>query len=169
MFELIKNILMKSSAVNEDWSERPDGLQIAVCVVLLEVANADDVLTREDQAQIMQFFEQNAKLSETAAEELLNLAEHVRRQAVELWQFTHLISENFSVDDKLKLVETMWRIIYIDGRLETQEDYLIHKLSTLLGLRHSELIDVKVRVLEERKRSGPAVAADGNDSRQSET
>lgn len=163
MFESIKSILMKSASSQEEWSVRPDALQIAVCVVLLEVANADDVLTPDDQAQIMQFFEQNAKLSETAAEELLNLAEHARRQAVELWQFTHLISENFSVEDKMKLVETMWRIIYIDGRLETQEDYLIHKLSTLLGLRHSELIDLKVRVLQERRQAGAGDASEQNE------
>ena len=160
MFESIKSMLMKSASGDEEWSVRPDALQIAVCVVLLEVANADDVLTAEDQAQIMQFFEQNAKLSETAAEELLSLAEHVRHQAVELYQFTHLISENFSVPDKMRLVETMWKIIYFDGRLESQEDYIIHKLSTLLGLRHSELIDVKVRVLQERGQANAGSAAE---------
>ncbi|MGB7623469.1 MAG: TerB family tellurite resistance protein, partial [Terriglobia bacterium] len=96
------------------------------------------------------FFEEGARLSPETTEELLLLAEQARRQAVELWQFTHLIAENFSVEQKLNLVEAMWTLIYIDGKLDMREDNLIHKLSTLLGLRHSELIETKLRVLRQK-------------------
>ncbi len=100
----------------------------------------------------MKFFEEHARLSEQSTEDLLKLAEEVRHQSIELFQFTRLISENFPLEEKLRLVETMWRIIYLDGQLDAEEDYLIHKLSTLLGLRHSELIEVKLRVLQSANR-----------------
>ncbi|MDD5543459.1 MAG: TerB family tellurite resistance protein [Acidobacteriia bacterium] len=152
MFDSIRRVLTSLSVPGESgspWSSRADALEIAVCVVLLEVAYADDALSPEDRARLLEFVESRARLSETAAEELLELADQVRRQAVELWQFTHFIGENFSLEQKRDLVEMMWKIIYDDGKLEMQEDNLIHKLSSLVGLRHSELIEAKLKVLRE--------------------
>lgn len=138
----------------------PDMLQIAVCVLLLEVAHADESFSEADRTQIMRFFEEGACLSPEATRDLLLLAEQARQQAVELWQFTRLIAENFSVEEKLNLVEAMWKIIYIDGKLDMQEDYLIHKLSSLLGLRHSELIETKLRVLQQNAGLKPTPSPD---------
>ena len=159
MFDSIKRVLSGDVSSFSDKGAHGgahlDALQIAVCVVLLEVAHADDTFSSEGRDQIMRFFEEGARLSPEATEELLQLAEQARKQAVELWQFTHLIAVNFSVEQKLKLVEAMWTLIYIDGKLDMREDYLIHKLSTLLGLRHSELIETKLRVLRQRGSNEP--------------
>lgn len=175
MFDLIKNALTrdfsKGASERIGWDSRGDAIQLAVCVLLLEVAHADksaphesaphesathESATREsatetDRVWVHEFIEKTAGLPTGTGEEILALAQQVRSQAIELWQFTHLIAGNFSVEEKLKLVEAIWRIIYLDGQLNMQEDYLIHKFSTLLGLRHSELIAVKLRVLEEQK------------------
>ena len=75
----------------------PDALHIAVCVLLLEVAHADDSFSEADHTQIMRFFEEGARLSPEATRDLLLLAEQTRQKAVELWQYTHLIAENFSL------------------------------------------------------------------------
>ncbi len=151
MFDSIKKVLSGDISKNSsDKGAHLDALQIAVCVVLLEVAHADDTFSKADRAQIMQFFEEGARLSPETTEELLLLAEQARKQAVELWQFKHLIANNFSVEQKLNLVEAMWTLIYIDGKLDMREDNLIHKLSTLLGLRHSELIETKLRVIRQK-------------------
>ncbi len=152
VFEKIKGMLAINQSGTADWNARPDASRIAVCVILLEIAEADNILTPAGREQIMKFFEEHARLSEQSTEDLLKLAEEVRHQSIELFQFTRLISENFPLEEKLRLVETMWRIIYLDGQLDAEEDYLIHKLSTLLGLRHSELIEVKLRVLQSANR-----------------
>jgi uncharacterized tellurite resistance protein B-like protein len=154
LFDTLKKVLsgevLRNPSNKGAQAAHLDALQIAVCVVLLEVAYADESFSQEDRAQIMRFFEEGARLSKETTQELLLLAEQARKQAVELWQFTHLIAENFTVEQKLNLVEAMWTLIYIDGKLDMREDYLIHKLSTLLGLRHSELIEAKLRVLRQR-------------------
>ena len=67
-------------------------------------------------------------------------------RSIDLWQFTNLINQNYSTDEKLQIIETMWKIVYADGRLDKHEDYLVHKLSNLLRLTHKQLIDAKLRV-----------------------
>ena len=51
------------------------------------------------------------------------------------------------VAEKIALVELLWRIIYIDGRLDKHEEYLVRKLATLLHLSHKDMIDAKLKVL----------------------
>lgn len=154
MFDLIKNALTrdfsKGAVEQSGWGRRRDATQLAVCVLLLELAHAEESATDRDRAWVRNFIEKAAGLPAETGQEVVTLAEQVRARAIEMWQFTRLIAQNFSLEEKLKLVEAMWRIIYVDGQLNMPEDYLIHKFSTLLGLRHSELIEAKLRVLGEQ-------------------
>jgi uncharacterized tellurite resistance protein B-like protein len=48
-------------------------------------------------------------------------------------------------------MESVWRVIHIDGRLEGHEDHFAHKLANLLRLTHKELIDAKISAREQLK------------------
>ena len=48
---------------------------------------------------------------------------------------------------KEKLIERLWQIVYVDGKMDKYEHYLMNKLSKLLGLSHKQLIDAKLKVL----------------------
>jgi uncharacterized tellurite resistance protein B-like protein len=44
-------------------------------------------------------------------------------------------------------MESAWKIIYADEKLDKYEDHYVHVLAGLLRLRHEELIEAKLRVL----------------------
>ena len=44
-------------------------------------------------------------------------------------------------------------MVYSDQVLEAHEDALMHKMGTLLGVRHEELMAVKLRVKKKLERS----------------
>ena len=66
--------------------------------------------------------------------------------SVDLWQFTNLINKNYTSKEKIRIIETIWRIAYTDGLLDKHEDYLARKLVSLLRLTHKQLIDAKLKV-----------------------
>ena len=66
--------------------------------------------------------------------------------AIHLWQFTNAINEQFTKEQRISLIESIWKVIYTDDTLDKHEDYLVHKLQNLLRLSHKELIDAKLRV-----------------------
>ena len=41
----------------------------------------------------------------------------------------------------------LWQIVYVDGKMDEQEHYLMGKLSKLLRLSHNQLIDAKLKIL----------------------
>ncbi|OGR06243.1 MAG: hypothetical protein A2511_01895 [Deltaproteobacteria bacterium RIFOXYD12_FULL_50_9] len=119
--------------------------RIAACVLLLEVAHADDECSPAEMAHIVETVKARFALSQAYATELLELADRERRNSVDLWQFTNYLNQKLSKDEKMAVLEDVWRIIFVDGHLEMHEDHLAHKLANLLQLTHKELIDVKLK------------------------
>jgi uncharacterized tellurite resistance protein B-like protein len=70
---------------------------------------------------------------------------------VDLWQFTKLINENYSNEEKIKIIEILWQIVYVDGKMDQHEHYLMNKLQNLLRLTHDQLITAKLKVLHPEK------------------
>ncbi|HZF54047.1 MAG TPA: TerB family tellurite resistance protein [Polyangiaceae bacterium] len=104
-----------------------------------------------EEAVIREALQDRFELSQKAAEELVAYAAEQRKGSVDLFQFTRLINQSFSAEEKLLLIEQLWRVVYADGVLHQYEDALVGKLAGLLHLPHRELIDIKLGVREELK------------------
>ncbi len=70
---------------------------------------------------------------------------------MDLWQFARLINENYTNEEKIKIIETLRRIVYVDGKMDQYEHYLMNKLKNLLRLSHNQLIAAKLKVLHPEK------------------
>lgn len=132
-------------------ADRAVRLSLATCVILLEAARADDVVTQDERIHILDVMRIRFSLGADEAEELVQEAHNVREQSSDLWKFTRAINEGYSPQEKIEIVEEVWRILLSDDDLHGLEDHLAHKLQTLLNLNHPQLIEAKMRVLEERR------------------
>jgi uncharacterized tellurite resistance protein B-like protein len=133
----------KTEIKEEDRAER---IQVATCALLLEVANSDDEFSDIERDNIVQILEKDFELSDEYAKELMELSDKEREESIDLWQFTNLVNEHYSIEEKIKIIEMVWKVIYADGKLDKYEDHLAHKLSNLLKLTHKQLIDAKLKV-----------------------
>ena len=78
--------------------------------------------------------------------EVLRLAEEARRESVDLYQFTKLVTEGFSRDQRLRLIEAIWGVVYSDGVLTAVEGQLARRIAELLGFQHPEVQAARERV-----------------------
>ncbi len=128
--------------------EMSSRIQIATCVLLLEIAHSDNHFGEDERAHIVEILKEDFQLSEQYAHELLELAQEKRNASTDLWRFTNEIDTHYSPEDKERVMETLWKVVYADDRLHFYEDHLIHRLSRLMNLSHKQLIDAKKRVLD---------------------
>jgi len=155
MIENIKNLFnekIQPEKVEEHRDQRK--ISIATCALLLEMAHADSEFSDEEKQHILDILKINFDLTENDANDLLDLAEQERQESTDLWQFTNLINQNYSREDKLKVVDTLWKVIYTDGKVDQHEDYLIRKLTYLLSLQHEDMIEAKIRMRESYNTQG---------------
>lgn len=156
MLDKIKSFFFREMAppVEEDpQGASADELRIAGCALLLEVAYADDYFSQEERKHLRSLVKRHFGLPKAAADELISLAEDERRKSVDLWGFTTLIRENYSLGQKMVLAEAMWGLVLADGDLAGREDYLMRKISGLLGLKPGYLSEARRRLEESQEQA----------------
>ena len=125
----------------------PDRLAIAVCALLLEVAHADG-LGPEESERIQRAVREELSVPEEDVREVLRLAEEQRRESVDLYQFTHLVAEHLTLEQRRRLVKTIWEVVYADGSLSMVESHLARRVAELIGFQHPEVQEIKEQVAE---------------------
>jgi uncharacterized tellurite resistance protein B-like protein len=146
VIDIVKTFFQKAPAEEVREEDKVQKIQVATCALLLEVANSDDEFSEIERENIVRILEENFRLSDKYAQELIDLAEKERKERIDLWGFTRLINENYSLEEKIKVIELVWKVIYADGKLDQYEDHLVHTLSKLLKLEHKQLIDAKLKI-----------------------
>jgi len=152
MIDLVKKFFGKSSQDDSSNQRRQTthDIRIATCALLLEMSNIDGEFSELERENIISILKRDFDLSDEYAAALLEVSKEELKGSIDLWQFTNLINQNYSLEEKIWLIETVWDIVYTDGKLDKHEDYLVHKLAELLHLTHKQLIEAKLRV----KKSG---------------
>lgn len=151
MLDLVRKYFSSKSTSGKEPGEDANRILAAACALLLEMAATDGEFGDEEMNVIVSILRNDYGLTADDANEVLKAAQTRREKSIDLWQFTNLINQNYSEEEKVKVMETVWKVIYADGRLDGHEDYLVHNLADLLRLSHSQLIEAKLGV---KKNSG---------------
>lgn len=107
-------------------------LQLATAVMLVEVMRADARFGAEEQAAVLAALREQFALGDDEAQRLAELAEAQARQATDLFAFTSRINERFDMDQKVRMIELMWRVAYADGHLDEHERHVMWRVADLL-------------------------------------
>lgn len=150
MIDLLKKII-GSNGTKIDPKAENGNINLATCALLLELANIDGEFSKEERDNIANIFKTKYDLRDEEINGLIKSSEAELEKSIDLWQFTNCINQNYSREEKLKVIEIIWEVAYSDGRLEQHEDYLVHKVATLLRLSHKQLIDAKMKILSKQK------------------
>ncbi len=155
MKDLLKKFFGAGRGPGPQPEERESGhdIRVATCALFLEMAKIDGEFSEEEQRHIVSFLKEEYRLSDETVGDLMEAAAEELRESIDLWRFARRINNFYSEDEKTRIIEMMWRIVYVDGTLDRHEDYLIRKLSRLLRLPHRLFIEARMRV--EKENAGP--------------
>jgi len=124
----------------------PDPVVVAACALLLEIAYADSEFKPEERERIARHIRDEMGVRDEELRDVFRLAEEERRESVDLYHFTRLLQDHLSRDERLKLVEAIWGVVYSDGSLSEVESHLARRIAELLGFQHPEVQAVKESV-----------------------
>lgn len=148
MRDIIKSFFNKNRTTPSADQTAGEGhdVRVAACALLLEMAHVDGEFDDDEREKIVSILKGNFGLTDEYADEIIQTAKAEMEGSIDLWQFTHLINENYSVEKKRHVIELVWKVAYTDTRLDKHEDHLVHRLAELLNLDHKQLIDAKLKV-----------------------
>ena len=149
MIESIKSFFEDKLTKKEE-EEAPSSamsrVDLTCAALLVEVMNSDHELDEREHQEFMAVLQQSYNIAESDLEELTQLAKDEAFEATSLYEFTKLINDSYDYEQKVELIENMWRIAFSDKRLDKYEDHLIRKVSELIYVSHSDFIKTKLKV-----------------------
>ncbi len=137
IIELLRQRTRVSFPVEED--DRTFEMLLAACALLLELASADGEFTHEERKRIYALFRDEYQMFTEDIEELIDLTEEAVGSGIEDEEFTGIVNAEYSIHEKLHLVELMWKIVFADGVVDERESKLVETLAGKLGISHKEI------------------------------
>ncbi len=126
-----------------------DHLQLAACVLLLEVAHIDGEYSEVERRRLHQSLQRHFGLDEEGIAALLAAAETERSQSVDHFRYTQQLVAGYDLGQKMVLAELMWGIILADGTVDDHEAWLVRKLGHLLNLEPGYLSQARRQITED--------------------
>jgi len=124
-------------------------LQMASAALMVEMLHVDQQVTTEEDEKLRLLLKQRFNLDSSEIEALIDLAHNEKHEATDYFQFTSLLNEHYSQQQKIDLVEDLWQLAYADHELDKYEEHLLRRLSELLHVPHQDFIRTKHKTLKE--------------------
>ena len=121
------------------------GASLAASAILFEVARADFELDPAEHQKLSVLIANQFGLNTDETAELLSLAEKEADDSPGLHEFTNLINHHWTMEERIRLIENMWEVVYADGRLDDNEQHLMRRVQNLLHVPHRDYIAAKFK------------------------
>jgi len=152
MFEAFKTLI--GELVGGD--KHPDSFddndyRVACAALLLHAAAIDGDIEEAERDLLHLMLKQRFSLDDAATEKLIEVATTAEHEAVDLYHFTRLLNRSFDDQGRQRLIEMMWQVAFVDGRITEFEENLIWRAADLLGVSSRDRIALRLRVTGQSK------------------
>lgn len=141
MIEALKKLFLTPDET--DPVELEHSLHLAAAALLVEMSRADFNEDSVEHQAMVSVLENTLDLTHDEVIELVELGRKQAERATSLYEFTRLINDHYSKQQKLLLIEAMWRVAFADGDLDKYEERLIRQVSDLIYVSHRDFIRLK--------------------------
>jgi uncharacterized tellurite resistance protein B-like protein len=129
----------------ETVEERKHRLNMAAAALLIETARADFTQDQVEQQALETLLTHSLKLDRGAVHTLIEQASAQVDESTSLYEFTRVINDHYTPQQKLQLIAGMWTVAYADGDLDKYEEALIRRVAELTYVAHEDYIRTKLK------------------------
>jgi uncharacterized tellurite resistance protein B-like protein len=106
----------------------------AIAAVLVMAARADGDYGADEQRVVDEVLMARFGLDAAAASRLRGEGEAAELESIDIYQFTRAIRLSIAHEDRIAIVEALWKVVLADGSRDPHEDALMRQLVDRLGL-----------------------------------
>ena len=145
MFSSFKNIF-KNPNIKIEASD--DEYKVACTALLCEAASMDGVFDDNEKKLILVLIQKQFNVDENEANKIYIEGKDLAENSAQLYGFTRIIKESWDNRKRISLLEMLWELAYVDGKLDASEDMLIRRIAGLIHVEDRDRIEAKQRVLK---------------------
>ncbi|HXL68777.1 MAG TPA: TerB family tellurite resistance protein [Xanthobacteraceae bacterium] len=152
MFRTISDFVAEITGGGRHPATFADGdYRLAAAALLVHVATLDQDFDDEERTKIKETLVDRFELKRDEADTLVAAALEADRKAVDLYHFTSVLNHALDDDGRKRIIEMMFEVAYVDGKLSEFEDNVVWRASELLNVSPRERVELRRRVRDERE------------------
>lgn len=118
-------------------------IDLATAVLLVEASRADFDQDLQEQQRIRELLLEHLSLPEKEVDTLIENAHEEADQLVSLQHITRFMNEQMDQQEKVRVIELMWQVVYADGEKHHYEEHLLRQVAELLYVSHGDFIQAR--------------------------
>ncbi len=128
----------------KDKNKIENSFLVKVCALLIHAAKIDEHYT-DNEEKIIKKTLMELGISKEDLVETINKAKSIEDNSNQILDFTKEV-KNLPNEDKIKIVEALWSIIYSNNDADIYETNLMRRLAGLLYIDSKTMGDIKERI-----------------------
>ena len=121
---------------------------VKTCALLIHAAKIDENYTKNEEEIIKKTLTELGAKEETISQTIKD-AKSIEENSNQILDFTREV-KNLPENDKIKIVEALWSIIYSNNEADIYETNLMRRLAGLLYIDSSTMGDIKDKIKKEK-------------------
>jgi uncharacterized tellurite resistance protein B-like protein len=139
-----------------DTNECPDGIsrhENELCLVtaslMVHVSLEHDDFSEEERASLLTNIMEHFTIKEDAAIRIMKEAIRHQKEAIDLHNFTRVITRELDQEERQEIMKLLWRVAYADDHLDHFEATILSKIAGLLGITTRDNVNLKQEARDE--------------------
>jgi len=133
---------------NKDSTKIEKSFLVKTCALLIHAAKIDENYTKNEEEIIKKTLIELGAKEETISQTIKD-AKSIEENSNQILDFTREV-KNLPENDKIKIVEALWSIIYSNNEADIYETNLMRRLAGLLYIDSSTMGDIKDKIKKEK-------------------
>ena len=130
--------------LKKDNKKTEDNFLIKICALLIHAAKIDENYTEKEEKIIKNTLLELGSSSENLTK-IINEAKIIEQNSNQILDFTREV-KNLPENDKIKIIESLWSIIYSNNEADIYETNLMRRLAGLLYIDNKTMGDIKNKI-----------------------
>lgn len=139
MFKFFK----KNIQVDDQNDRSSFEVELTASVLAYEIARIDGEISNEELSLLIEEIKKISKKVNKNFNEILKIVEIYSKDSVSFYEFVEDINKNYDKEEKLSLLNFMWKIAYADGKLEVDEERMVRRLADLIKIKDIDVLKLK--------------------------
>jgi uncharacterized tellurite resistance protein B-like protein len=148
MLETLRQFIadVVSPQAHENQAFDDTGYRLAATALLIHVISLDGEPSAIEKSKLHSLIETRFGLDPGTADRLIAAATLEEGEAVDLYHFTSVIMRSVNEEGRLRIVEMMWELVYVDGSVSEFEENVVWRAADLLAVSSRDRVNLKRRV-----------------------
>ena len=140
------NFFKKKKILDDSNKTKDFDIELTAAILAYEIARSDGEVTSDELVILTEEIEKIAEKVGKSKAEILKIIETYSNNSVSFHDFIEDINKNYSKDNKLILLEFLWKTAYADGKLDVDEEKLVRRVADLIRIKDMEVLKIKDKV-----------------------